>query len=81
MYLNYATIKCDTINTNIVKVGNCVDIWDVVLLVGNFIISFVVFIVSFYIYSSYIGKKYKKSNNIEEKLDRIIDLLEKDKKA
>ncbi|WP_354670030.1 DUF4083 family protein [Paenibacillus sp. BSR1-1] len=44
----------------------------------DLIIKFGIFFVIFFLYGLYLRKRFNKSNNIEKKLDRIIELLEKD---
>ena len=67
------------IDPNSGKAGNKLNPLDITFIIGKFVINFLVLLVIFYIYTSYIKRKYEKSN-IEGKLDKIIELLEKDKK-
>ncbi len=52
---------------------------DMIFQLVLFIFIFVVFIAVFYLVRALITKRPSKSDSIEQKLDRIIDLLEKDK--
>ncbi|TKH12945.1 DUF4083 domain-containing protein [Peribacillus simplex] len=56
------------------------NIGDVIFQLITFICLFGVFLGVFFLVRSLVIKQPSKSENIEQKLDRIIDLLEKDKK-
>ncbi|MDM5307012.1 DUF4083 family protein [Peribacillus frigoritolerans] len=56
------------------------NIGDVIFQLFTFICLFGVFFGVFFLVRSLVTKQPSKLENIEQKLDRIIDLLEKDKK-
>ncbi|MDQ0227940.1 DUF4083 domain-containing protein [Metabacillus niabensis] len=52
---------------------------DLIFQLLMFMIIFCIFFAVFFLVRSLVAKKPDRSKNIEEKLDRIIELLEKDK--
>lgn len=56
------------------------DTIDVIALLLAFIFFIGMFLIPFLLYRSFSRKEENNSNNIEKKLDRIIELLEQNKK-
>jgi hypothetical protein len=80
MFVNYTVRNYDTIIPELVKEGINMNIGDVIFQLLMFIIIFGIFSAVFFLVRSLVTKQPNWSNNIEQKLDRIIELLEKDKR-
>lgn len=72
--------KYGTLTPVLVKVGIYLNSGDMLYQLVFLIFIFGIFSGVFFLVRSLVTKQPSKSENIEQKLDRIIDLLEKDKK-
>ncbi|KRF54170.1 hypothetical protein ASG99_27715 [Bacillus sp. Soil768D1] len=77
---NCAVKKYGKLTPILVKVGVNMNIGDMIFQLVSLIFIFGIFSGVFFLVRSLVTKQPSKSASIEQKLDRIIELLEKDKK-